>query len=1271
MRHTIKTKLLSLLLVLALLMSYCPMGYASEALPEEHQATVETVEETEATEPSKEVTEPVEKVTEPTQETTEVTEETTEPTEETAEPTQEATEATEETTVPTEETTEPTEEATEPVEELVALPYGLKGLPEDYTLSEEALAEKEEMASDDGIRSLDTMEAGEDYEEDTLIIHAETEEEAELFAEAYNAELLDYDYGTGLIRLSDVSVAEAVEAAKDMTLPLPAVSPNYVVELDPILTESGLDSTTMNAMENTPTRMDWNAWVNEVMDDPDPALLSPAGRYSGGYAFWNDIYQYMHDVVDSYAAWGVSTGSDVKVAVIDSGVNTDHPELKGKVTSYDIGFGTSDQQGHGTSVAGVIAASMNNGQGGAGIAPDAEILNIRVLSQNGSTNDYYIAKGIRKAIAEEADVINLSMGGIGISQDLRSAIYEARVAGITIVAAMGNGGMTQINYPAACDGVIGVVATDVNNTRAQYSNYGSWADVAAPGTAIFTTDSNGDYAVISGTSVASPVVAGVVALYKSANPYATPSEIEARLKSTATKAGSDTGSGIVNAAKMLSEKPDAPIIAVFDEDGDMVGATINGTLGQHVPCESTLVFSTTNDDRNYFLVYTFDGKTPAVKNGQVITGTVYDWDEIDLSDYAGKTITVKVMQVNGMGMAGSVTTKKLTIDQTVEIEKVTISGPQFIISGKKGEYKAVVEPGDKANQAVYWTIVPGQNTDKYTFAREVSIDKKTGLLTTSKNSYGLVQIAAFSQVDSSKVGVYVAFVRPMNATGQITLNSTKVNCFIDDTIELKVRYATDANGNFMDMDYLSFRWSSSNTKVAIVDENGKVTAVGKGSAVITCKSLDGSGKTTKCTVNVKQPVTELNITGQSTIAPGSSATYKVTAYPASANDKSVRWGLVQAPWGVTIDQKGTVKVASYTARGSVFAVVAVAKDGSGAQIGYVVTVQEKCTGVSLWYEDAPGLAPGVTTSKGKLTGVGLFNVALNNAPTNLENEIQLTAVPIGSPNVEIEWTSNKSNVASVDQNGLVTAHKPGSATITAMAKDGSKKKASVTVKVTVPVSSMTLNSSAVKGDQDMPVLAVGKSYTHTVSFGSLYGTPSNKNVKWSWQGYTTNSNSDLVDITSALDGYVTCSKGKLTVKSKAVEVLSVLEDLYVTVFASSMDGTRVVASKTYQVLMPTTMLAWYGGYGYDSSAELYYYTFFSDQYHSKDGNGHPFSNFSVTSSKPNVVNPVQVVGVGYDSWRGAYEYRLYFDVIDHGKSKITITTTDGTKKSISRTMSYR
>ncbi|MGP4081122.1 S8 family peptidase [Pseudalkalibacillus sp. R45] len=227
--------------------------------------------------------------------------------------------------------------------------------------------------------------------------------------------------------------------------------------------------------------------------------------------------QYAPQKIGAEAAWDVTLSDpSVKIAVVDTGVDYNHPDLDGKVLEgYDFVDDDNDaidENEHGTHVAGIAAANTDNGEGIAGLAPEASILPVRVLDADGSGSLDDVAQGIRYAADQGAQVINLSLGGAVGTQTLEDAVNYAWEQGSVVIAAAGNSSSPLPSYPAFYENAIAVAATDQNDTIAYFSNYGTWVDIAAPGVDIYSTIPNGGYASYSGTSMASPVVAGVAGL---------------------------------------------------------------------------------------------------------------------------------------------------------------------------------------------------------------------------------------------------------------------------------------------------------------------------------------------------------------------------------------------------------------------------------------------------------------------------------------------------------------------------------------------------------------------------------------------------------------------------------------------------------------------------------------------------------------------------------------------------------------------------------------
>ncbi|MDQ1433796.1 MAG: hypothetical protein QOF59_612 [Actinomycetota bacterium] len=280
--------------------------------------------------------------------------------------------------------------------------------------------------------------------------------------------------------------------------------------------------------------------------------------------------QWAFNAVHYQAAWKLSTGAGITVAVVDTGVLGTHEDLAGSVIAgidlasdaakYDPARnGEVDPGGHGTHVAGIIAAHPNNGVGIAGAAPGVKIMPIRILDASGSGSSSAVAEGIIWAADHGARLVNLSLGG-GPSQGMQAAIQYARSRQVVTFAAGGNSFQdgNQANYPAAYPEAVAVGAIDSSLHHASYSNTGSYIDVVAPGDQIWSTYGTGrrQYALMSGTSMATPYAAAAAALILGEKPSLGAVDLTNLLEGTASDlgpAGRDNtfGYGLVNPRQAL------------------------------------------------------------------------------------------------------------------------------------------------------------------------------------------------------------------------------------------------------------------------------------------------------------------------------------------------------------------------------------------------------------------------------------------------------------------------------------------------------------------------------------------------------------------------------------------------------------------------------------------------------------------------------------------------------------------------------------------------
>jgi len=296
-----------------------------------------------------------------------------------------------------------------------------------------------------------------------------------------------------------------------------------------------------------------------------------------GFLIPNDpgwVNQWGPAKIGAPVAWSVVTGTpDVVVAVLDSGIQLGHEDLSDNLwinpgeipdngsdddgnSKVDDFWGwhfyhkwawdgekytylpwednqVADDNGHGTHVAGIAGAEINNGVGVAGMAGGSRLMTVKVLDQYG--NGWYsdLAQGIVYAVDNGARIINLSLGGAPSSQTLQEAVDYARARGVLVVAATGNDGGAVL-YPAACEHVLAVAATDQSDARASFSNHGPQVDVAAPGVDIYSTwPWVGGYFTKSGTSMATPHISGLAALIRGARPHLAVEQVTGIITTTA------------------------------------------------------------------------------------------------------------------------------------------------------------------------------------------------------------------------------------------------------------------------------------------------------------------------------------------------------------------------------------------------------------------------------------------------------------------------------------------------------------------------------------------------------------------------------------------------------------------------------------------------------------------------------------------------------------------------------------------------------------------
>ncbi|MGC6507097.1 MAG: S8 family peptidase [Myxococcota bacterium] len=306
--------------------------------------------------------------------------------------------------------------------------------------------------------------------------------------------------------------------------------------------------------------------------EPNFMTFSTAFRSNDPYSG----YQWHLDKLNIKDAWAYNQGEGITVAILDTGVKPNGVDgIENLLPGYDTYNRTEnadDYNGHGTHVASTVAQRSNNGIGEASVAPMANILPVKVMSNDGYGDNIALAQGIVFAVDNGADVINMSLGNPYTSETVKRAVEYAAQNDVVLIAATGNSYASRIYYPAAYTEVIAVGASRYNNTKSAYSNYGSGIDVLAPGGDLSRDDNRDGYAdgilqetyeygewtspFYEGTSMASPQVAGIAALIM-AEGVRDPETVRSILQTTARNTGpqgydSYSGYGVVNAAAAVA-----------------------------------------------------------------------------------------------------------------------------------------------------------------------------------------------------------------------------------------------------------------------------------------------------------------------------------------------------------------------------------------------------------------------------------------------------------------------------------------------------------------------------------------------------------------------------------------------------------------------------------------------------------------------------------------------------------------------------------------------
>ncbi len=751
------------------------------------------------------------------------------------------------------------------------------------------------------------------------------------------------------------------------------------------------------------------------------------------------------------SAWNLTMGlPDIKVAVLDTGIDLSHPEFNGQIylqtdTADNDGNANDIIDGHGTHVAGIIAGKANNGMGISGVAPGVQLIVVDVFDGD----DAFvidIIEGIDYAVDHGADVINMSLGGFGTNISLENAINDAVSAGVVCVVAAGNKNSSAPFTPSDCTGAISVIATDENDQRASFSNYGALKDISAPGTAILSTYPVGGYEYLQGTSMAAPVVTGVVALMRSLNPEMSVDQIKTHLYATAIDLGApgkddQFANGRVDAYDVLLNVREPLPSYIISVDKTLLGSSDsnygNVTGGGSYKSRTKAVLQAVPNAGYHFVRWTEDGvevSTSATyshlvtKNSTLIAE--FEKDVYIISPVANNSNFGSVSGGGSFYYGDSVTvtaTPNTDCFFTGWVENgITVStDPTYTFTATKSTtIEAVFAPSSFTVTAVpnnpSYGSVSGGGT--YNMSQQIVLEAtpfpghrfvrwmENGVEISSYYRYGL-GVAS----NRSIIAEFVPFV-------PISVSCTKTDA----------TYHGGSNGTIT----VTPSGGESGRYFYSIDGKGlyasnTFTGLRAGTYTITVCDWNFNKNITSCTVTVGEPFSNI-YTPAKKLPNGVSAGYRVTIIPPAApkgySTQSVTF-TSSNPSVAVVDATGNV---TFLAGGKATIITKVVSQ----------TVDKK------------GRVKTKTTTVRKTITVKqpVASVSLNLGDTTIARTQKVKLIPSIAPatasNKNVKWSTSNKKVATVSSSGVVTGKAGGTAVITCTAQDGSRVSASCTVNVT-------------------------------------------------------------------------------------------------------------------------------------------------------------------------------------------------------------------------------
>lgn len=910
------------------------------------------------------------------------------------------------------------------------------GLPDEYSINE-ADDSKEELK--DHLDDMADMAEGVDYVEGQILVDADSLKAAEDYADAFNGSLESYEHELAVINLNEdkelpeATVMDAVTASLSEDIMLPAAWPNYYR----YLYEEEIAEPAENAVS-----------VSDPMLDPKA-----------------EFYQWHHSMLNSDLAWQAGyTGKEIKVAVIDTGINTNHEDIS-TAEKYGCTKNNSspeDMDGHGSNVAGIIASVGNNGRGGKGVAYESTLYTFNVNYYDSKEDKYALDDaGIISAIKSAADelhvdVINMSLGGPYYSGALNSAVKLAYDSGVAVICAAGNENTNAIAYPAGCDGAISVAAVDGSNSKTFFSNYGG-IDFSGPGMDICSAykGSAKAYCSMSGTSQASPCIAGVAAVLLSTGKVTgTGSARVENLKKLMASGcvSSGLGKGTPDLAKILklgkvNTAPAKPTIR-SSKEGDKAPGTYNE--------ESVTAYFNEIPGANIY--YSTDGTNVSYKDGKLSDGANKYEAANGINITGASKVVVKAIAVNNVNkLASGAATYTYTLKPKVKYIRVrSKNGAQTVVKGGSIQMEAVTEPDYAANKKVEWSV-----SDKGSSPAGITISK-SGLVKVDKNASAKECTVTATAVDGGKASG--SFTVTIKDKGEIkSIKTTVKSCTLysgqkSGALDITVTDVNDTQPKPSE----ALVVSSGDDSIAyaeFIDNKLIITANNAGKTRIALAAADGSAAIWFINVTVKQPVAAIYVEGPAggVLTTGKGFKPTVTFYPDDAALKKLDWkieavpeGTTEANCGVKVNpSSGAVSVSRTAIIGS-YTIKATSKDGSGKSASYTFSVtNDRITGIDTSIRKVRVFrvtnafdSPTSESIQFKAAGVTGNNINSISVTSSNPDVVKISPVTVDSSTGEGSFTVS------------ATGNSTGNVNVTIASADGTNIKKTIKVSVVNPPSAI-------------------------------------------------------------------------------------------------------------------------------------------------------------------------------------------------------------------------